>query len=106
MLAFAAGHIGATLIVAAGLWIGVQLGSVSPSVEHARDVGVSYGFLAVAATATYLLTPRLRIVYCGLLVAYVVLNAATSATFTDFGHLLAVAIGLACYPLTRRPRLR
>jgi rhomboid family protein len=69
-IAFAAGHVGATLIVAAGLWIGIKLGATGPA--------------------------RLR---PGRVIGYVVAVAALSHTFTDFGHLTAVAIGLACYPL-------
>ncbi len=103
VVVFAAGHVGATLLVAAGLWIGLQLDLIDPTVASARDVGVSYGFFAVAALVTYLLGPRLRLVYAGALGGYVVLLAATSGTFTDYGHLLAVAIGFACYPLARRP---
>jgi len=99
--AFVLGHVGATLVVAAGLLVLVRLGEVSPVVEDARDVGASYGVVAVAALATYLLPSRLRLPYAGLLAGTLVLLAATSGTFTDFGHLAAAAIGLACYPLVR-----
>jgi hypothetical protein len=98
---FAAGHVGATMIVAAGLWIGLQLAAVDPAVASARDVGVSYGFYAVAAFAAYLLSHRLRICYLAALIGYQLAAAALSHTFTDFGHLTAVTIGLACYPLVR-----
>ena len=105
---FAAGHVGATLLVAAGLWIGLRLDILDPAVEGARDVGASYGVLAVCAVATYLLAPRRRLPYAAALAGFVVLAAAVSHTFTDFGHLSAVAIGLACYPLAggRRRRAR
>src|SRR5262249_26719437 len=101
LLVFAAGHVGATLIVAAGLAIGVHVGAVDPSIAFTRDVGVSYGFFAVAALAGYLLAPRARICYLATVLAYVILAAAISRGFTDFGHLTAVAIGLACFPLAR-----
>jgi membrane associated rhomboid family serine protease len=101
LLAFAAGHVGATLTVAAGLWIGLRIGAVAPSVVFAQDVGVSYGFFAVAAVAGYVLAPRTRLCYLAPLVAYVAVEAAFSHTFTDFGHVAAVAIGLACYPIAR-----
>jgi membrane associated rhomboid family serine protease len=100
-LTFAAGHLGATLIIAAGLWIGIQLGAGDPADVVARDVGASYGFFAVAALAGYLLAPRNRISYLAAIIGYVVATAALFHTFTDFGHLAAVAIGLACYPLVR-----
>lgn len=105
LLAFAAGHVGATLLVAAGLWIGLRLDVIDPAVAHAKDVGASYGFLAVAAVAAYLVPPRLRPGYLALLCGYVVLGVATSGTFTDYGHLTATAIGLACYPLVRAARI-
>ena len=100
-LTFAAGHLGATLVVATGLWIGIQLGARDPGDVVAQDVGASYGFFAVAALAAYLLAPRYRIRYLAAIVVYVVAAAALFHTFTDFGHLAAVAIGLACYPLVR-----
>jgi hypothetical protein len=96
LLAFVAGHVGATLMVAAGLWLALRLGFVAPSVAVARDVGVSYGFFSVAALAGYLLARRVRLCYLAVLGGYVTLAAALSHTFTDFGHLAAVAIGLAC----------
>jgi hypothetical protein len=98
---FAAGHLGATLIVATGLWIGIQFGIVDHADVFARDVGASYGFFAVAALAGYLIVPRYRIGYLALIIGYVVVHATLSHTFTDFGHLSAVAIGLACYPIVR-----
>jgi Rhomboid-like protein len=101
LFAFAAGHVGATLIVAAGLWLALRLGAVAPTVAFARDVGVSYGFFSVAGLACYLLACRVRLWYLALLVGYLALAAAVSHTFTDFGHLAAVAIGLAWYPLRR-----
>jgi hypothetical protein len=101
-MTFAAGHLGATLFVATGLWIGIQLGAVRRADVFARDVGASYGFFAVAALAAYLLAPRYRTSYLAVTIGYVVARATFFHTFTDFGHLSAVAIGLACYPLIRR----
>jgi hypothetical protein len=95
-LAFAAGHVGATMVVAAGLWIAFRLGAVAPTIAVARDVGASYGFFAVAALAGYLLAQRRRSCYLSVLIGYAVAAAALSHTFTDFGHLVAGAIGLAC----------
>jgi hypothetical protein len=103
LLVFAAGHVGATLIVAAGLTIAVHTGATDPSVAFSRDVGVSYGFFAVAALAGYLLRPPARVCYLATLLAYVLLAVTVTHDFTDFGHLTAVAIGLACYPVARGP---
>jgi hypothetical protein len=101
LLAFGAAHVGATLVVAAGLEVALSVGAVAPTVAFAQDVGVSYGFFGVAALAAYLLAPRVRICYLVVLVGYLALAVVRSHTFTDFGHLTAVAIGLACYPLAR-----
>ena len=103
-LAFAAGHVGATLLVAASLWIALHLDAINATVADARDVGASYGFFAVAGLATYLLGPRQRIPYFAALAGYVVFAAAVWRSFTDFGHLTAFSIGLACYPLSRADR--
>jgi hypothetical protein len=101
---FALGHVGATLLVAAGLWVALRLDAVDPGVAGARDVGASYGFLAVAAFATLLLPARPRFLLPAALAGYVTIAAVYSHTFTDFGHLLAAAIGFASYPLVVRPR--
>jgi Rhomboid-like protein len=103
-LVFAAGHIGATLLTAAGLWIALRVDIVEKSVVNARDVGPSYGFLAVAALMTAFVDPRLRKPYAAGLVAVVVSLVAVSHSFTDVGHLLATAIGFACLPVARRAR--
>jgi hypothetical protein len=78
-----------------------MLGAFAAGHVGARDVGVSYGFFGVAGLAGYLLAPRARVFYFASLLGYVVVAAVLSHTFTDFGHLAAVGIGLACYPLAR-----
>ena len=100
---FATGHLGATLITAGGLLLAIHAGIVSHSQEGAIDVGVSYGFAAVAAVFTYRLTGRSRYAWGGVTASVVVLAAAVGRTFTDFGHLVAVLIGFAMWPLARRP---
>lgn len=99
---FAIGHVGATLLTAGGLWLAVRVDLVDRHVVNAKDVGVSYGFLAVAALLAYLLEPRFRLPYAAVLVGVAVLLAAISGTFTAVGHLFAVLLGFACYPLVRR----
>ncbi len=98
-IVFAAGHIGATLLTAAGLWVAIQLNAVDESVSRSADVGVSYGFLAVAAVLVYRLPRRFRLAYVALLGGYLVIALFARGTFTDAGHLVAVLIGLACCPL-------
>lgn len=105
-LVFAIGHTGATLLTAAGLWTVLRFDAIERSVVNARDVGASYGLLAVAAALTYCLAPRLRLGYAALLLGSAGAFAAISHTFTDFGHLLSVLLGFACYRLARGPSRR
>jgi thiosulfate reductase cytochrome b subunit len=98
-IVFIAGHIGATLLTAAGLWTAIRLDAVNESVSRSADVGVSYGFLAVAAVLIYRLPRRLRLPYVAILGGYLAIALFTRGTFTDAGHLVALLIGFACYPL-------
>jgi hypothetical protein len=96
---FAIGHIGATLLTASGLWIALHFRAVEPGVAHVRDVGTSYGFFAVAAAMTYLLAGVVRLPYAVALVGYLSIAAVTSNNFAEYGHLTAMALGFAAYPL-------
>lgn len=99
---FTVGHVGATLLTAAGLWTALRLDAVERSVVTARDVGASYGVLAVAGALTYLLRPRVRLPYALAALAAVSAMAALEHTFTDFGHLLSLLLGFASVRLVRR----
>lgn len=98
---FIIGHVGATLVTAAGLWVALRSDLVESSVVNARDVGASYGVAAVAAVLTYKLSGRWRLIYAGALIAFTGASVALDHNFTYWGHLIAVVIGLGCYPLTR-----
>ena len=98
---FIAGHVLATLGVAWGLWFAIGHHYASAHLETAIDVGVSYGFAAVAAVFTFRLPRPWRWWWAGTLTAAAVTALLIGRTFTDSGHLLAVIIGFACYPLTR-----
>ena len=101
-LVFALGHAGATLLTAAGLWLAIHYGAVGGYVEHAIDVGVSYGFFAVAAVLAFRLSGRRRALYLAVLIAYLAVSAGVARDFTDLGHLVAFAIGLSLAPLVTR----
>ncbi len=101
---FVAGHVGATLLTAAGLWAALRVDAVESSVVNARDVGASYGFVAVAAVLALLLGSRRGLALTAVLAAFVGVSFAIGPSFTDFGHVIALAIGLACYPLVRTSR--
>jgi hypothetical protein len=99
---FFLGHVGATLLTAVGLWLALRADLVESSVANARDVGASYGFFAVAAVLVYRLGGISRRVYATGLVLWVVVDLALSDSFANFGHLAALAIGIACFPISRR----
>jgi hypothetical protein len=101
---FAIGHVGATLVTVTGIAYGIHHGLLDVSVDHVSDVGVSYGFFAVAAVLAYRITDRrLRWGWAAFLILYLGLSALQSPDFTAYGHLTALSLGFACYPLTRRP---
>jgi membrane associated rhomboid family serine protease len=101
VLVFVIGHVGATLVTAAGLWVALHSDMVESSVVNARDVGASYGFAAVAAVLTYRLPGRWQLIYAGALIAFAGTSLALNHNFTYWGHLIALLIGFACYPLVR-----
>ena len=105
-LVFALGHAGATLLTAAGLWLAIRYEVVGSYVEHAIDVGVSYGFFAVATVFAFHLSGRRRYLYLAPLIGYLAVSTSVNHGFTDFGHLVAFAIGLALAPLVTRKRTR
>ncbi len=94
----AAGHIGATVATTIGISIGVSHHLLRPSLTHAADVGISYFAIAVATAYVALLPGRLPWLGRAVIVGYVVVNVAASQTFTDYGHLVAAAVGFALAP--------
>jgi hypothetical protein len=93
VVAFAVGHIGATLIVAAGLAAALEAGWLPMSVARASDVGVSYGAVCVLGALTASIPPRWRAVWIGWWLGVAVV-AALGADFTAFGHILALLLGV------------
>ena len=102
LVAFAAGHVGATLVVAVGLLIGIHTGHLSPEVSRSIDVGWSYGGVCMASVLTYLLPRRMRVAYGAMLVAFVVGGLIRHPTYTQWGHLTAATIGLLIGPWVSR----
>ncbi len=94
VLVFAAGHVGATLITVTGIAYAVDHRLIPLKVAVVSDVGASYGFSAVLAALAYHLSGVARLVWAGGLVAWFGLLAWRGRTFTDYGHLTAVLIGL------------
>ena len=103
VVAFAAGHIGATLLVAAGLTAAVGLGWLPLSVSRATDVGMSYGAAAVLGSLTAAIPPRWRPAWIGWFFAVGVAAVAVGRDFTDVGHAVALALGMLVATRFRRP---
>jgi len=96
-----AAHVLATLISEGALLKAVRDGMVPHSAVNSLDIGVSYALAGVVAVLVYRIAAPWRYLY--LAVVFVVYGAplASTPTFTDFGHVLSVLIGLGCYPLVR-----
>jgi hypothetical protein len=103
ILAFLAGHIGTTLVVAAGLAAAVELGWLPFSITRASDVGMSYGALAVLGALTAAIPERWRPVWVGWWVPVGLVGAVAGADFTDAGHAIALVIGMLLATRLSRP---
>ena len=96
VVAFAVGHIGATLLVAAGIAGALAAGLVSASIVDAADVGMSYGAVGVLGTFTAAIPGRWRAAWAGGWLAVAFGSAARSGwDFTTVGHAIALVLGMA-----------
>jgi hypothetical protein len=91
---FLAGHVGATLAVAAGLVVAIHEGWAESAVASALDVGVSYGVMALAGAASAQLPPVVRVVWVLGWLADTTAFVLVDRDFTSVGHLCALVIGL------------
>jgi hypothetical protein len=103
IVAFATGHVTATLVTASGLsWL-VDHHRAPHRLTGVVDVGSSYGFWCVAALFTYRLPGRWRWVWAGTLLAGATGLVVVYQRFADYGHLVAILTGLALVALCRAP---
>lgn len=94
-VAFAVGHVGATLIVAAGLAGALAAGLLSRSIVDVADVGMSYGAVGVLGTITAAIPQRWRPAWIGWWLAVAVGAAVVSGGyFTTAGHGVALVLGM------------
>jgi hypothetical protein len=103
VVAFVVGHLGATLLVAAGLTAAVKLAWLPVSVSRATDVGMSYGAVAVLGSLTTAIPRRWRPAWIGWFVAVGVAMVAVGRGFTDVGHAVALALGMLLSARFGRP---
>jgi hypothetical protein len=94
VVAFALGHIGATLVVAAWLTTALKAGWLPTSLARATDVGMSYGAVCVLGALTASIPARWRPIWIGWWLGNAV-AAALSADFTAIGHVVALLLGIA-----------
>lgn len=92
---FLAGHIGATLLVALGLWVAVDAEWLPRSIGHAEDVGISYGAVALFGSLVALVPPRLQTAWATLWLLVAMEGVLAGRTFTNVGHLVSYGIGVA-----------
>ncbi|MEH0427345.1 hypothetical protein QBB34_13650 [Streptomyces stelliscabiei] len=100
---FLLGHVLATLATELPVGLAVLAGRLPGSSLHRLDYGISFGVAASAGALAGLLSPWLRwpmlLLFGGML-----LNDLLAFTdpMTNWGHLLALAIGVATWPVVRR----
>lgn len=94
LVAFAVGHLGASLLVAVGLAVAVHFGSASSAVTRATDVGTSYGAISVLGALSPAIPRRCRPMWIGWWLAVGMAVVAEGADFTNVGHVVALSLGM------------
>ncbi|MEV5509116.1 rhomboid-like protein [Streptomyces orinoci] len=95
-------HIAATLISQKLLLLAIQSHRAPRAMRHVVDIGVSYGLAAATGLLVYRIPRPWRWpVLAGVVLFFAVPLMTGATTFTDFGHAIAAAIGLACWPFAR-----
>lgn len=94
VMTFALGHVGATLVVAAGLAVAIKFGWMPISVAHASDVGISYGAAAVLGALTAAIPLRWRPAWIGWWLSVGLLAVCAGVEFTNVGHFVALLLGI------------
>ncbi|MFI1157295.1 rhomboid-like protein [Streptomyces sioyaensis] len=100
LLTVGGAHIAATLASQELVLLAIEGHQLPRSMTHVVDIGVSYGLAAAAGVLTYRLRPPWRYVYFGGVLVFFGIPLVTGATFTDFGHAIALTMGFAAWPLT------
>ncbi|NEB74037.1 hypothetical protein G3I40_02100 [Streptomyces sp. SID14478] len=104
---FLLGHVLATLATEVPVGLSVMAGHLPDSSLHRLDYGISFGVAASIGALAGLLTPLPRLLVLGGFGAMLVEDLiAFTDPMTNWGHLLALAIGVATWPLVRRRRRR
>lgn len=91
---FLAGHVGATLLVAGGLWLAVRQHWLPDSIGDSEDVGISYGAMTLFGSLIVMVPARRRIPWALVWAVIAVRGVLDNRDFTSVGHLLSYGIGL------------
>lgn len=100
LLTVGAAHVAATLASQELVLLAIEGHQLPRSMTHVVDIGVSYGLAAAAGVLTYRLRPLWRYGYLTGVLVFFGVPLTTGATFTDFGHAIALLMGFAAWPLT------
>ncbi|MEU3603886.1 rhomboid-like protein [Streptomyces sp. NPDC035033] len=106
LLTVATAHIAATLLSQQAVLFAIAHHDAPRGMAHVVDIGVSYGLAASAGILTYRVPRPWRWAHLVAAVAFFLVPLLADRTYTDLGHAISLAIGLACHPLTRRPHGR
>jgi hypothetical protein len=98
-------HVGATYASEGVLLWAINHGDADESARYTLDYGVSYALAGVIAVLAYRMTkPWSRLWAIGVVLFYAY-GVVKARDFTSIGHMAAVLIGLACYPIVAgRPK--
>ncbi|MGW3957607.1 rhomboid-like protein [Streptomyces sp. NPDC004752] len=99
---FLLGHVLATLATEVPVGIAVLAGHLPLTSLHRLDYGISFGVAAVTGALAGLVAPWLRWTLLALFGGMAVGDLIEFADpMTDWGHLIALTIGIATWPLVR-----
>jgi hypothetical protein len=101
VLAFFAGHIVASVITTTRAARLVDEGVLGHDFAGIVDVGVSMGSLTLAGLLVYRLRGWFRWAYLACMIVLVPSSVVIFGRYSTFGHVLALLLGFALWPLTR-----
>ncbi len=100
---FLLGHVLATLATEVPVGLAVLAGNLPGSSLHRMDYGVSFGVAAACGALAGLLPLWLRVLLPAVLGGMLVRDLlAFTDPLTEWGHLIALVVGIAAWPLVRR----
>ena len=93
-------HVGATYVSEGIVAYRIDHGLAPVSDRFVDDIGVSYALAGIQGVLSYVIATPWRYAYMIGLIGFYLVSLIEHADFTACGHMSAVLLGLACYPLT------